>query len=612
MSHKLLFMMQKTAQSIPKNNDHSFSFIYGIILFVIAFVYLLFARFMLDSSEKTAVEFLREEALTTANTQASELKSELQKFSLVPVILRENPDVIDALIKMSPGSLERVNEKLHSLTMQTDASYIYVIDTTGRTIASSNYQDELTFVGKDYRYRPYFIEAMQEGMSQYYAKGQTTGRPGLFLGAQIKHQGTAIGVIVVKVEFNDISMRWQDPVSTSFVVNQDGIILFSGNEALNFKTITDLTDGKKAEILQARQFGTTPLSKAKLQLNDTPFALNEQGQKTVASKVDISELKWQLFRLSPINTAMESSKYRAQLIILIVGIILFSIVLAYRRRTLKEQEKTAATKLLKSEVARQTKELSETNEKLEHEIKQRELFNVRFQSAREELAQANRLGSVGAITASVAHELNQPVAAIRTYAENGLKLLQRGNSEQTTSNLDAIVSLTERIGSISTQLRRYARRGSHGIGRVDIEDVISGVDLLMGDRLRKNRIDLKIVGDYKALPPVRAGRIRLEQVIVNLLQNSIDALKNNDNPIITMSFEQTSSHIEVLVADNGTGIDAKLASQIFTPFITSKSSGMGMGLGIAKDIINEFGGGIDLVENGPKGATFLIRLKRYD
>jgi len=219
-----------------------------------------------------------------------------------------------------------------------------------------------------------------------------------------------------------------------------------------------------------------PLEAADVDLSTSPFTINNRNERTVTSHVPIDELEWTLYRSIPINAAVTSAQYKALFIILLVGVVLLSLMLIYRRRRQKENEKSAVTELLKSEVARQTKELSETNEKLEHEINQREAVNLRFRSAREELAQANRLGSVGAITASVAHELNQPVSAIRTYAENANKFLSRGNTHQTVKNLDSIVSLTERIGSISTELRRYARRGTRQIGPIKLDDLFDGVN----------------------------------------------------------------------------------------------------------------------------------------
>jgi len=585
---------------------------YWFLIAVILLAYVIFTVLALQITRQTAIENLHNESVSIANTQANELKSELQKFLLVPLILSENPDVTQALNTPSSLYTLRLNKKLESLASQTGATYIFVVDNSGTTIASSNYEDADSFVGRDYKFRPYFKQAMSKGQAEYYAKGETTGRPGLFLAGRVSNASEPMGAVVVKVEFDGISESLRHHSATSFVVDNNGIILFSGDQTLNFKTIAPLTEEQEQEILDAKQFGTSPLESSEIDLTNTPYAQDGAGQNILADFVEISELDWRLIRINPIKSAISTANNRAQLAILMVGGALLTFMLLWRRRIVKEIEKTKMTNLLKTEVMKRTKELSETNEKLEYEIQEREKVNIRFRAAREELAQANRLGSLGTITASVAHELNQPVAAIRTFAENGIKLLKRGDKNQTSTNLDSIVALTSRIGSISTELRRYARRGSQAITSVDIQDVFEGVTLLMAEQLRVDGIRLIIKGELSSLPPVKAGRVRLEQVIVNLLQNARDALKGHTNPIVETTACATSEMVEITIADNGPGIDPKLLKEIFTPFVTTKPDGLGMGLGIAKNIMTDFEGSIEPTSTHLGGAAFLLRLKRND
>ena len=585
---------------------------YWILFAVIFLAYAIFTFLTLQITRKTAIENLHNEGISIANTQASELRSELQKFLLVPLILSENPDVTQALNTPTSSSTLRLNKKLKSLSEQTGATYIFAVDNSGTTIASSNYQETDSFVGRDYKFRPYFKQAISEGQAEYYAKGETTGRPGLFLAGRVSNKSEPMGAIVLKVEFDGISESLRHHSATSFVVDKNGIILFSSDKSLNFKTITPLSHEQRREILEAKQFGLSPLENSKIDLNNKPFAQDASGQNVLTDFIGISELDWRLVRINPIKPAIRTANNRAQLTILLVGGTLLTLMLLWRKRIVKEIEKSKMTDLLKTEVAKRTRELSETNEKLEYEIGEREKVNIRFRAAREELAQANRLGSIGTITASVAHELNQPVAAIRTFAENGIKLLKRGDTAQTSTNLDSIVSLTSRIGSISTELRRYARRGSHAITSVDIQDVFEGITLLMGEQLRVDGIKLEIIGDLSKLPPVKAGRVRLEQVIVNLLQNARDALKGHATPRVEINAKSTSQTVEIIIADNGPGIDPSQLKDIFTPFVTTKPDGMGMGLGIAKDIMTDFEGSIEPTSTRLGGAAFLLRLKRND
>lgn len=582
----------------------------GLAIFV--FIgFLFFAILLLKISRINAIETLHRDNSIIVSTQTNELKSELQKYLLVPFVLSEDPDVIQALSSEHSNTVKLLNTKLEKLSLQTGASYIFVFDTRGTTIASSNFRSSESFVGQSYNFRPYFKQAMDTGSAKYFAIGETTGKAGLFLADRISVDGIALGGVVVKVEFGEISNRWNETSAISLVTDKNGVILFSNDDALNYKTLTPLSKQVRAQINRDKQFKDEALTSAGLSIQPDFLARNEEGQDLLVDSVLIPEFDWKAYRFLPLKTAIASANLRAQLIIALIGITLAAIVFFFRRRMMREMEKAKMTEYLKMEVGRQTKELSIANEQLTHEISERELINQRFRGAREELAQANRLGSIGAITASVAHELNQPVAAIRARAENAVKLLKRGDSSRVDENLGLIIDLTARIGSISTELRRYARRGSHAITSVSLEDVMSGVQILMGDRLRLEGVNFIISKDLQSLPDVKAGRIRLEQVLVNLLQNALDALEGRSNPEIRISFRTTTEEVFITVSDNGPGISKDEAKHIFTPFFTSKSDGLGMGLGIAKDIMTDFGGAITLLPSSTDGADFELKLIRH-
>ena len=234
--------------------------------------------------------------------------------------------------------------------------------------------------------------------------------------------------------------------------------------------------------------------------------------------------------------------------------------------------------------------------------------NRRFRAAREELAQASRLGTIGQITAGVAHEINQPVAAIRGFAENAGKFLDRGDAGKARDNLGTIVSLTERIGAIIAELRSFARRTTPTMGPVDIGPVIDGALLLVGDRIRENGVAIERVGEVAGLCCV-ADRVRLEQILVNLLQNALDALAGRPDPRIRIE-TVAEGEVVITVADNGPGVDPDVADNLFTPFVTGKADGLGLGLGIARDIAREFGGTLDHIASPLGGAAFRLVVRR--
>ncbi len=577
---------------------------------VIAFM--LFSYLYKGFVRQSTLEELQKEIVVVTRSQAKVLESELQKFSLLPFALFENPYVYEAMSAetANPKQIKYLNTKLESFAQRTGAPYIYIVDSSGTTIAASNHSKKDSFVGRSYEFRDYFKQAMEAGSAQYFAKGERTGKAGLFFARRIEKQNRHLGVVVVKVEFEELVSLWRESDSTSFVTNDKGIILFSSDESLNYSTLYPLDEVLRKGILETRQFGDEPLSGSSLAMNDNGLWLDANGRQTVVASIDIPDLKWQIYRMVQTSPALKAADLKIQFHLLVVGVLLAGLGLFSIWRISRELQRVQTTKFLETEIARQTKELSNTNQQLELEIDARKKVNERFRRAREELAQANRLGSIGAITTRVAHEINQPVAAIKAFAENAVKLLDRTELERAKENLSSITELTSKIGSITVELRRYARRDSQTITKIAVDDVINGVELLIGDLVRANQIEFNIV---KADPNplyVKAGRVRLEQVLVNLIQNACDALRDREDALIEMRVWSDNKHVYLSVSDNGHGIDAAVRSDIFTPFFTLKPGGLGIGLGIANDIMNELGGSIELTQPLMGGATFELRLKK--
>ena len=319
-----------------------------LLLVILGFI--AFAYFMMGLSRQSAIEEIHRENTAIVNTQANELKSELQKYLLVPFILSENPDVIQTLNSREPKTVEQLNIKLEKLALQTGASYIFVFDTTGTTIASSNYNSPNSFIGESYKFRPYFRQAMDMGSAEYFAKGETTGKAGLFLAGRISDNDEPLGGIVIKVEFSQIAQRWNDQNATSLVTDKNTIILFSNDKSLNYKTLDPLTDEQRTQIIADKQFRDEPLSTSGIDIADNLLARDQTGQRLLVDVVSIPELNWNLFRIIPLKPAVASANIRAQLIIVLVGVFLSGIALFIRRRLVREKEKAEMTEFLKSEV----------------------------------------------------------------------------------------------------------------------------------------------------------------------------------------------------------------------------------------------------------------------
>ncbi|MEG8027178.1 sensor histidine kinase [Sphingomonas aerolata] len=569
----------------------------GVIVSVVASVY--GRRTVADA---TAAVRLRAMQQTRSNLRL--LEAELQTYRLLPVMLGEYTDVRAAL---ASGTVDpALNAKLALLAARTGAPVIYALDTQGMTIAASNADRPDSFLGHDYRYRDYFTKAMASGATEFFALGSVSGRPGLYLSRRIDRAGRPLGVVVVKVEFDRIAQAWIQDHMATFVVDADGVILISSDPRLEFHTTRALSPARRRTLAQTRQFGTLPLLRAPLTLADDRSRLGD-GTPAVTVSLPVPIAGWHLVHMEPLDAALRSAAVRTRSATTIAALATIAAMLGAWWLHQRRKRNAGARAELEAEVARRTAELSATANRLQIEVEQREAADQRFRQAREELAHANRVGSIGTITASVAHEINQPVAAIRTFADNAAAFLARDEPARAATNLQAIVDLTSRIGTITAGLRRYARRGAGSIGPVALDAAIDGVRLLIGDRFRAKGVTLDLPSGPEARLTVIAGRVRLEQVLVNLLQNALDAVAERPDARVDVTVGRKGRDVVLTVADNGPGIDPGIADDLFTPFATSKTDGLGLGLGIARDIMTEFGGTLDLVP-APQGAVFRMIL----
>ncbi|MFD1034384.1 ATP-binding protein [Sphingomonas hankookensis] len=517
------------------------------------------------------------------------LASEIARFRLLPLALSDDRDVVGA-IRSGSAVARDLDIKLAALAQTTGASVIYVIGRDGRAIAASNWQDAQSFVGMDYSFRRYYREAMGKGSATQFALGTVSHRPGLYLSRRTADGG----VVVVKLEFDRIEREWCAAGGITFVTDRSGVILISSRPEWRF-AITRPIGAVQAAAVRA-DTGVDALKRP-------PFALDGEtmrlpGQRPVLHDVvtDADEGGWRVhlaMAIQPtISGVVRGSALAAALVTLASIALAWGVRERSRRRALRTSELEAA-------VADRTRELRT-------EIEERIAAETRAAELREGLRQANRLAALGQITASVAHETAQPVAAIRNYVATARQLLARGEARAVDDNLGAIARLTDRIGLVTAELRGFARKGSGTIGPIPLTEVVDGARLILKERL--SEVDFTVPD----IPPdliVVAGRVRLEQVLVNLLQNAIEALTGRPDPRIAIELDVQDQMVSLIVADNGPGIDPGVTERMFTPFVTSRPNGLGLGLVIAQDIMTDLGGTLRLLP-ATSGARFEATLRR--
>ncbi|WP_237181111.1 sensor histidine kinase [Roseomonas haemaphysalidis] len=556
---------------------------------------------------------LEDQARATANLNAALLRTELEKQRSLPFVLAADPDLRDALQHPDPARLLATSRKLERLRDGTGADVIYLIDSVGMTVAASNWRDDTSFVGNDYRFRQYFQEGLAAGAGEHYALGNVSRRPGLYISRRLGPATAPLGVVVVKVEFGAVEDAWRDPQRPVYVADPQGVVLVTNRPAWRFRTLEPLPDEDLTAIRDSLQYGDAPLTPLPLRSNPigrdpgTVLLDAENSGRAVAMlrvEVPVPAAPWRLFMLVPAEATLAAAEADRRHAVLGLSLLMFGFGGFLLQRAGRTRRRAAAQEAARAEledrVAARTAELTA-------EIAGREQTEARLAEARDTLQQANRLATLGQVAAGVAHEINQPVAAIRSYAENAGTFLDRGDTAKARGNLETIGRLCQRIGGITDELRAFSRKGAGPLGPVRVAAAVEGAALLLRARLDQQGVPL-----HRG-PPfhdawIIGHQVRLEQVLVNLIQNALDALEDQDDGQIHLSVLATGGEVRIEVRDNGPGIPEAIRVALFLPFTTSKPQGLGLGLVICNDIVTEAGGRIEASAPPGGGTGFTIIL----
>lgn len=594
-----------------------------------------------------ATDWARNEAIKSATAQARSagqlnaalLRNNLDKFRALPFVLTRDVDVRAALQGASAAQIESLDDKLDTLARGVGASAIYLLDKTGLAIAASNWREPATFVGVDYQFRPYFQGAVANGYAEHFALGTVSHEAGLYLSRRVDDaNGAMLGVIVLKVDFRGLESDWRQSAAPIFVTDEHGVVLLGSVAAWRFDVLAPLAPDLAQTLRTSLQFGdarfqplplTPPLSSVGSgQLVHANHALPQipNGAPLLHTTLPIAESPgWTLHLLSPVQTALNQATANAQLAALLLqGVLAAAIgIVLYRRHRTREQagQQAAIQAQLAALVGERTSQLREVNDQLMDEMDERQRAEARLHTMQDELVQASKLALLGQVAAGVAHEINQPVAAIRAYADNATEFLRRQDAAAVKENLGTIATLTERIGHITGELRAFSRKAGASIGPTSLNQALDGALLLIGPRARRQGVALvRPPADQDVL--VRADRIRLEQVLVNLLQNAMEALEDVPDGRVIIALQDLGTTVQIHVNDNGPGLSVDARARLFTPFYTTKPEGLGLGLVICRDIVAEFGGDLRASHAGEPGlpsplgaqggALFILTLRKAD
>ncbi|MFZ3445231.1 sensor histidine kinase [Vibrio harveyi] len=544
---------------------------------------------------------------------SSHIQNKLDKYAHIPHLLSKDEPLVEALLNPeNSAQLEITNRYLESVNGVIEAADTYLIDKWGTTIAASNWRKERSFVGRNFAFRPYFKQAITGQRSQYYALGSTSGKRGYYYSYPIVYAGGVIGVVVVKMDLSKIEDNWQQPNSVFVASDPNGIVFMSSRNDWLFKSLQPLEEPTAAEVWASRQYLNTTIDSLGF-VGDMSLAHTEAKQgypynkgTLVVSSLPLENLKLTIRVLSPKQSVIWFTMGYLFVLTLVFTVLFLVGQLIYHRQQRHrqiERIQQEANQKLEYQVMARTAEL-------QAEIAQRIETEQTLRVTQDELVQAAKLAVLGQMSASISHELNNPLAAIRSFAENGKLFLHKEKYERTEDNLTRISALTDRMANISQQLRSFAKKTSgNELAQTHLLPVIASAKELMKPTFKSARVTLNtklIEQDVE----VQINTIQLEQVLVNLLTNAIEATKGQENKQVHLSIEKDiqAELVWIYVDDNGTGLGEFTFSQLCEPFLTTKQNGLGLGLSISQQILAGMNGKLSAQNREQGGARFSICL----
>jgi two-component system C4-dicarboxylate transport sensor histidine kinase DctB len=532
--------------------------------------------------------------------------SEIERFRYLPSVIARDGRIRAALASRASGDVEAADRYLAEVRADSHADELYVMAADGLTIAASNYAEPSSFVGENYRFRPYYQDALAKGVGRYYAVGVTTGEPGYFLSSAIHDDGGRIvGVAVVKVDMRPLEQTWSKSATFAAVSDRDDVIFLTGHAAWKYRPLHPLSADVLRQIAATRKYDGVDLPNAAPVFAsgsaDSVIDIPESGGAHLLGSVEMAPDGWRLWTASSLAPVRANALLFA-LLAALGGLLVSGVGLYLRQRRLLVRAKLEQHDLLERRVVERTAELA-------REIDDRRRAEEELREAQASLIHAAKLAALGRMSTAIVHEVSQPLAAMEnTLASTGL-LAERGDAGAVAVKVKQARDLVRRIQRTVKSLKSFARNEPGRLEPVDVDHAVAAAVEVAAHRVGAEGVALTV--ETLAVPAqVRANAIRLEQVILNLVTNAVDAVAGRPLPAVRIRPERAGGRILIHVADNGPGIDEAIRGRIAEPFFTTKFGGEGLGLGlsISRAIVTELGGSLDFHSAPGVGCTFTISL----
>lgn len=581
---------------------------------------------------------------------AASLEREIAKYAFLPGTLNLAGNVV-ALVS-APGTgtgsgtaarrSGEVNAYLQQLNARAGTLSIYVMDSAGLVRAASNWNKPDSFVGENLAFRPYFVEALANNEGRFFGIGTTRGEPGYYLASAIFDGVRKVGVAAVKVSLEQLEKSWATVEAPVMVSDEYSVVILSTVPDWKFATLRQLDAQAQAKFERTQQFNHRALHQLGMQelhrydsetvlVNMAPDYHKDAASYSpsghfLSQSRKLPGTDWTFTILSRLDTVERLAANEATIVgFAVASLLLLALIINERRRRVNErlaarEALQRAHDELERKVDERTADLTGTNLRLQAEVTERARVERTLREAQDELVQTGKLAVIGQLSTGIAHELNQPLAALRTLSANAVRFLDRGDIATVQGNLVRIGDLVDRMGTITGQLRNFARKSKGNLNAVSLTAAIQNACSLLANQLQQANVEVRLRTEQGAeqgpeLVPalVWCDGNRLEQVLVNLLGNAADAVQGQEVRRVDIWWDVGADRVSLHLRDTGPGLSDEALQRMFEPFFTTKSvdRGLGLGLVISAGIVRDFGGTLQGVNHPQCGAEFILELPLY-
>ncbi len=575
-------MSQRTRMPILKP-DVSPRMRAGVAAFVVAAIAVLLVSNHLLTQRFS--ESARTDSQLRAALYSGNMVTLLRRQQLVPLLLARDPVLISAL---QSDDYTSTSARLIEVAEEVRVASILLTDIDGRVVAAS----ERRLLGADRAAAPYFSAALREPTTVFDVSEPEDGAVRFRYARKVSDGANPLGVIVVEVDLRPVETIWHNRNDMIAVTDPSDRVILSSLPAWRNNTLSNVLAQQPPPSTVRRALDAGRVSAA-----ENPYVYLD-GRLLLRTELNTGFRGWRLNLFTPLDQVRERVNGILALEGLGLALLLVALLFLANKRLARQSRRYAA----------ESDQLRLLNARLSAEIEERQKVERHLEVAEQSLEQASKLAAMGQMSAAVSHELNQPLAAMRTYLAGARLLVERKRHDEALTSFHRIDDLIARMGAITRQMKSFARKGTETLVRVDLRDAVEGSLAMMAPQLGQTRVEVRrTMPDEPVL--VTADPVRLDQIIVNLLRNALEAVADEDDPVIDILVVQ-GAQVSLSIRDNGHGIDN--AEALFEPFYTTKQPGEGVGLGLAisAGIAKELGGRLTARNARPHGAVFELQLPR--